>query len=105
MKRLILFELIILFLSTTFESDSPPGWYQQVLPVNKIINDIFFIDTSNGWAVTTGGTSSTDTAYILNTTNGGNNWLIQKTGIEKLDAIQFLDNNNGYAVCKLLIVI
>ena len=102
MKRLILFEIIILFLATTFESDSPPpGWFQQTLPVNDLVNDIFFIDTSKGWAVTTGGTSSSDTAYILNTTNGGNNWLIQKTGIEKLDAIQFLDNNNGYAVGKL----
>jgi len=103
MKRLILFELIILFLATTFESDSPPGWFQQVLPVNKIINDIFFIDSSNGWAVTAGGSSASDTAFILNTTNGGTNWLVQKTGIEQLDAVQFIDNNTGYAVGKLFV--
>ncbi len=105
MKKLILFELIILFLATTFESDSPPGWFQQTIPVNKIINDIFFTDSSNGWAVTTGGSSSTDTAFILNTTNGGTNWLIQKTGIELLDAVQFLDNNTGYAAGKLFTTI
>jgi len=103
MKRLILFELIILFLATTFESDSPPGWFQQNIPVNKIINDIFFIDSSNGWAVTAGGSSASDTAFILNTTNGGTNWLIQKTGIEQLDAVQFIDNNTGYAVGKLFL--
>jgi len=103
MKRLILFELIIIFLATTFESDSPPGWFQQTLPVNKIINDIFFIDSSNGWAVTAGGSSASDTAFILNTTNGGTNWLIQKTGIEQLDAVQFIDNNTGYAVGKLFL--
>jgi len=100
MKRLILFELIILFLATTFESDSPPGWFQQTLPVNKIINDIFFIDSSNGWAVTAGGSNISDTAFILNTTNGGTNWLVQKTGIENFTTIQFVDQNIGYAYCK-----
>ena len=102
MKKLILSELIFIFLATTFIVDSPtPGWFQQLLPVNKFVNDIFFIDSLNGWAVTTGGSSSTDTAYILSTTSGGNNWSIQKTGIEILDAIQFVDNNNGYSSGKL----
>ena len=75
----------------------PPGWYQQTLPVNDFINDIFFLDSLNGWAVTNGSASTNDTAYILRTTNGGDNWQIQKAKEEKLNSIQFLDINNGYA--------
>ena len=102
MKKLILTELVFIFLATTFFVDSPPpGWYQQVLPVNKTINDLFFTDSLKGWVVTTGGSNSTDTAYILHTIDGGNNWSIQKTGIEALDAVQFLNSNTGYVSGKL----
>ena len=72
MKKLILLELAFLFLATTFSSNPPPpGWYQQTLPVNDFVNDIFFLDSLNGWVVTPNG-------YIMNTQNGGNNWTIQK---------------------------
>ena len=79
MKKLILSEFIFIFLATTFIVDSPnPGWYQQILPVNKTVNDIFFIDSSNGWVVS----SNThyppnDTGYILKTVNGGTTWSSQ----------------------------
>ena len=97
MKKLILFELILLFLATTFESDNPPGWFQQTLPVNDILNDIFFIDTLNGWIVSQGNFAMNDTSYIMHTTNGGNNWVVQKSGRENLNVVQFLDVNTGYA--------
>lgn len=96
MKRLILFELIILFLATTFESDSPPGWFQQVLPVNDQINDIFFLDSSTGWVVTDGRTNTNDTGYIMKTTDSGNSWVVQYNQPMKLNVVQFLDNNTGY---------
>jgi hypothetical protein len=95
MKRLILFELILLFLATTFQSDSP-GWVQQTLPVNKFVNDIFFLDSLNGWVVTDGRTNTNDTGYIFKTTNGGNNWIIQYNQPMKLVAVQFLNINTGY---------
>ncbi|MCI0449480.1 MAG: hypothetical protein L0Y79_06805, partial [Chlorobi bacterium] len=97
MKRLILFELLVLFLATTFESDSPPGWFQQSIPVSDIINDIFFLDSLTGWVVTDGRTSTNDTGYIMKTTDGGNNWVIQYNQPMKLNVIQFLDNSTGYA--------
>ena len=96
MKRLILFELMILFLATTFESDSPPGWFQQTLPVNDIVNDIFFIDSSNGWLITEGDNSGSDTAYIMHTSNSGNNWNLQFTVTNELRALQFVNNLTGY---------
>lgn len=98
MKRLILFELILIFLATTFESDSPPGWFQQTLPVNKTLTDIFFLDSLTGWAVTTGAATSTDTGYVLKTSNGGVNWSIQVDSAFYYFGIQFLDINYGYAV-------
>ncbi len=98
MKRLILFELIVLFLATTFESDSPPGWYLQVLPVSDQINDIFFLDSLTGWVVTDGRTSTNDTGYIMKTLNGGENWTVQYNQPMKLNAVQFLDANTGYTV-------
>ncbi|MBE2226787.1 MAG: T9SS type A sorting domain-containing protein [Ignavibacteria bacterium] len=95
MKRLILFELMLLFLATTFESDSPPGWFQQTLPVNKIINDIFFIDSSNGWAVTAKSVAG-DTSYVLKTTNSGTNWNVVYNLTNHFRVVQFLDLNTGY---------
>ncbi len=95
MQKLILLELAILFLATTFQSDNPPGWYQQTLPVNNTITDIWFIDSLKGWTITerNGGD-----AYILHTTDGGNNWNIQLQQVLLMSAIQFVDNKIGYVV-------
>ncbi len=97
MKRLILFELILIFFATTFETDSPPGWFQQVLPVNDQINDIFFLDSLTGWVVTAGASSGSDTGYVMKTTDGGNSWSVQLNQILNLNVVQFLDANTGYA--------
>ncbi len=97
MKRLLLFELLLLILATTFESDSPPGWFQQILPVNDQINDIFFLDSLTGWVVTNSNLSSSDSGYILKTTSGGDTWIIQNQGVVSFNVVQFLDNNTGYA--------
>ncbi len=98
MKKLILLEFALLFLATTFSSNPPPpGWHQQNLPVNKNITDIFFLDSLKGWTVTTWAPQF-DTGYILNTTNGGNNWNIQYFGSVSFGGIQFLDSSLGYAV-------
>ena len=97
MKKLILLELALLFLATTFRSDNPPGWYQQILPVADQINDIFFLDSLNGWIVTKGHTNSNDTGYILRTSNGGTNWIIQFRQNINLNVIQLVNSDVGYA--------
>jgi photosystem II stability/assembly factor-like uncharacterized protein len=63
-------------------------WYQQSYPVSNTITGIEFVDSLKGWASTS---SNLDTSYILHTTNGGTNWIIQHrmTGadFEVLDAV------------------
>lgn len=97
MKKQILFLTILFFLAMTFSSNPPPGWFIQQLPVNDLVNDIFFLDSLNGWLVTDGSFNGNDTSYIMSTTNGGDNWTIQNSKKEKLTSIQFLDMNTGYA--------
>ena len=96
MKKILLFELCLLFLATNFQSDNPPGWYQQNVPVNKTITDIFFTDSVSGWAVTSW-SPQFDTGYILGTTNGGEDWLVKFQGNLSFLTLQFVDENTVYA--------
>jgi photosystem II stability/assembly factor-like uncharacterized protein len=97
MKQLILLELCLIFLAASFKGDSPtPGWFIQQIPVNKQISDIYFVDTLNGWAVASNPYSQ-DSAYILKTTNGGTNWMINIFMTHNLFAIKFIDLYTGYA--------
>ena len=97
MKRILLLELCLLFLATTFQGDNPPpGWYIQQIPVNKNIVDIYFTDTLNGWAVTDW-SPNYDTGYVLKTTNGGTNWAVNYSEHVSFNSIQFIDTNIGYA--------
>ncbi|HEX2786571.1 MAG TPA: T9SS type A sorting domain-containing protein [Ignavibacteria bacterium] len=95
LKNILYSASILLFFAFTFQS-IPPGWFQQIRPVNDVINDIFFLDSLNGWAVTNGSFNTNDTAYIFKTTNGGDNWLINFSSVEKLNVIQFVNENTGY---------
>jgi photosystem II stability/assembly factor-like uncharacterized protein len=56
---------------------------------NGLVRDIYFIDSSLGFAVSD--------SSILKTTNGGDNWTIKLTGYYIFQKIQFLNTNTGYA--------
>jgi len=71
--------------------------FQNPIPTNAHLNDIFFVDNNHGWAVG---------AYvtILHTSDGGNNWTEQFSGANDpmltnsvLLSIHFSDLNNGWA--------
>lgn len=63
---------------------------------NKPIADITFLDSLTGYAVTGANSASTDTNYILKTTNSGNNWNIIYSHVYDFDRIQFLNQDTGY---------
>ena len=80
---------------------NPVGnWYQQFLPNigGRHIVDITFTDSLNGYALTSL-PSLTDTAYILRTTNSGDNWSInhRDSGFV-FNRIKFINNNTGFAI-------
>ncbi|MBK8983117.1 MAG: hypothetical protein IPM38_12515 [Ignavibacteria bacterium] len=53
---------------------------------------MFFINSNTGWI-------SGDIGTIMRTTNGGNSWEIQNSGItNNIEDIFFLDNLNGWAL-------
>ena len=54
-----------------------------------LINDIYFLDSLHGWVV---GSDTSDTGMILETINGGDNWVVQVEGLSApLNALHFKD--------------
>jgi photosystem II stability/assembly factor-like uncharacterized protein len=69
------------------------SWTQQTSGVNSLLSDVCFVNDSTGWISTTGA--------VLKTTNGGNNWSSNTTGINvatDLKSIFFVSENIGWAV-------
>lgn len=89
--------LLIFFIGFNF-TDNPTGnWYQQFLPNidGRSVNDITFLDSLRGYAVTS---LLSDTSYILKTTNGGDNWMMNYVATSFIfNRIQFLSSSIGYA--------
>jgi photosystem II stability/assembly factor-like uncharacterized protein len=94
--------LIIFFASFGFKDSKSSGWYQQWFPNmnGSTIASLTFLDSLTGYAVTS--TNSSVQAYILKTTNGGDNWNIIYTYIPPsvnsgFKKIQFANSNTGFA--------
>ncbi len=72
--------------------DGGKSWVTQETGKEDILEDIFFLDASTGWAVGENG-------VILHTTNGGKTWKEQMSGTEeKLRSVQFANDKMGIAV-------
>ncbi len=67
-------------------------WLTMQRPTNKNLRAMFFTDSLTGWI---GG----DSGLILKTTNGGQNWTQQPTGLNTtVYSICFTNSNTGYAL-------
>ena len=101
--NLIFYLSIILFFIAFNFNDTPPfGWYQQFLPNigSHTISDVFFLDSLNGWAVTPY-VGQNDTAFVLKTTNGGDNWIKSNIRVGQYvgyDKVKFINLLTGF-VC------
>jgi photosystem II stability/assembly factor-like uncharacterized protein len=82
-------------------SDGVNSWYFQNTGINRFLSSVYFIDENNGWICYGYGVGFPLTTYygvILHTTNGGEDWIIQKE-VEKYQfkSIFFVDHNTGWA--------
>jgi photosystem II stability/assembly factor-like uncharacterized protein len=90
---------VVLFIIGFSFTDNPVGnWYQQFMPNlgGRTITDVTFLDTLIGFSVTNN-FSPSDTGYILKTTNGGDNWVINATLNRTFTKIKFINNDTGFA--------
>ena len=106
MKKLLKITLTVLFttillLGFAIPVNMPNGtWYQQFFPNlnGRVISDITFFDSLNGFAVTK--YSANDTNYILKSTNSGDNWSIvyrqYTSSIRPFNKVQFLNKDTGF---------
>jgi photosystem II stability/assembly factor-like uncharacterized protein len=102
LKGLIVLSIVLFLSAAGFQDKMTSGWYQQYFPNlnGSTIKDMTFLDSLTGFAITT--TNSSVQAYILKTSNGGDNWSIvhsyfpPSTGTI-LTGIMFANNAIGYA--------
>lgn len=72
--------------------DGGQSWVTQETGKEDILEDLFFLNASMGWAVGENG-------IILHTDNGGESWTEQTSNtLETLRSVGFADENNGWAV-------
>ncbi len=77
-----------------FQSELMPQsfWLKQPSPTTKNLKNVFFINSNTGWI-------SGDSGFIARTTNSGENWTIQNTGINNdIQAFYFINERLGWAV-------
>ena len=104
MKKLLKISLtliftIILLLGFAMPLNPNGFWYQQFMPNlnGASISDITFVDSLNGFATTLYRTGN-DSAFILNTTNGGDNWSFNISNNFPFYKVQFINRDTGYAL-------
>ena len=85
--------LLFFIIASNFQDGRFKGWELQFLSVGNQINDVKFLDSLTGFAVTN---LNSNISYILKTTNAGNNWIINKTNTNPFTRIVFLNKNIGY---------
>lgn len=95
---LFYFAILLFIIGYNFTDTLPSGWYQQFMPNigNQSVADITFLDSLTGFAVTQSATIN-DTAFILKTTNSGDNWSIIYRTVDDFSRIKFVSQNIGYA--------
>jgi len=93
--KTVKFIFVIAFI-IIIQSVSYSQWIPQSIPVNKPIIGIEFVNENTGWAISYN-TLTSDTAYIIGTSNGGATWNIQFRGDIGLYCMSAIDNNICYA--------
>ncbi len=78
--------------------DGGETWVSSENESTGVINYFDFTDSLNGWAVTTAGINA-EYGEVLKTSDGGQSWSVEYSGVGSLNAISITKPNNiGYAV-------
>lgn len=89
MKKII---LILTLYCTFYIVNLNAQWFSQsYTPNNQTLLNVKFLNTSNGWIISYQGT-------IFKTTNGGDLWETQISGVGELYGLSCVDNNKVWAV-------
>ena len=89
MKKYLVLTIAILLLCNTANAQ---WFWQNPLPQGHLLKSVKFVSSNIGWAVGESGA-------LIKTTNGGETWLVQPTGINNtLSSVDFADENNGIVV-------
>jgi len=87
----LLFSFLILFSFTQTFAQPAPEWFNYPgTPTAGRFDDIFFINDSTGWAVSSDG-------EIFKTINTGENWILKHTSPDYFRSVEFFDENVGFA--------
>lgn len=82
-----IFFLLLAATALAHPEASPPQWQN-----DAELTSVAFVDADRGWAVG-------DRGVIWHTNDGGRSWKLQPSGVTcRLEAVQFLDADNGIAV-------
>jgi photosystem II stability/assembly factor-like uncharacterized protein len=93
-KSAYIFIMLFFLLSFPIISFSQQYWNPQQSPASKSLHRSSFPDSVHGWV-------SGDSGIIIHTSNGGNSWSIQQTGINSnIYDIFFMNSLKGWAVAN-----
>lgn len=93
MKKLRIFLYICIIVSQNIFSQN--YWLQVPSPTTKWLQKSYFVDSVYGWACG-------DSGAIVSTTNSGQNWTLQNSGVSDypIDDIFFTSRTNGWALAN-----
>lgn len=87
MKKILLVTSMVMFSTLVIAQ-----WTDQTSNTSQDLNDVFFLDASNGWAVGRNGA-------LVSTTNGGTVWAAENSATSKdLNDVFMVNSTTGYAV-------
>ena len=95
MKTYKILYILMLITGISLNSYSQQYWLTQPSPTHYLLSKCIFVDSLYAWAVGDSGT-------IIHSSNGGQNWVLQNSGINNypLDDVFFLNQSLGWALCN-----
>lgn len=92
MKKIFIAFILFFTIVTSESNGQVSNWIKQNSPTLANLKQVVFVDSLYGWI-------AGDSGVVLNTTNGGANWLVQyRDTLIFFNDIYFLNRNLGWAV-------